>query len=88
MREPQEFEAPLCAEVGGDYWFPEIEIGYQMQQVVSYAKSICGKCPHQTECAEWGIKHEGHGIWGGLVPRERLAIRNSRGIQLKEGNVA
>jgi hypothetical protein len=23
MREPSEYEAPLCASVGGDFWFPE-----------------------------------------------------------------
>jgi hypothetical protein len=88
MREPHEFEAPLCAEVGGDHWFPEIEIGHQMQQTVGYAKSICGKCPHQTECAEWGIYNEQHGIWGGLTVRARASIRRQRNILLRRDNVA
>lgn len=87
MREPRFFENPGCAEVGGDLWFPEKEDGLNTIEQ-GMAKAICRRCPHQSECAEWGIKYEGHGIWGGLVPRERLAIRNSRGIQLKEGNVA
>ena len=88
MREPHEFEAPLCAEVGGDHWFPEIEIGHQMQQTVGYAKSICGKCPHQTECAEWGIKNEHYGIWGGLTVRARAAIRRKRKITIRGDKVA
>jgi len=88
MREPHEFEAPLCAEVGGDYWFPEIEIGHHMQQTVGYAKSICGKCPHQTECAEWGIYNEHHGIWGGLTVRTRINIRRKKNIIIGRRNVA
>ena len=23
MREPREYENPLCAEIGGDFWFPD-----------------------------------------------------------------
>lgn len=88
MREPHEFEAPLCAEVGGDYWFPEKETGYEMQQAVSYAKSICGRCPHQTECADWGIKNEHHGIWGGLSVRARMTIRRQKNIKFRRDNVA
>lgn len=88
MREPHEYEAPLCAEVGGDYWFPENEVGYAPQQNVLYAKSICGKCPHQTECAKWGINNEIFGIWGGLTPRSRSAIRRQQGIKMKRGRVA
>jgi WhiB family redox-sensing transcriptional regulator len=87
MREPRFFENPGCAEIGGDLWFPEKEDGAGTREQ-AIAKAICRQCPHQIECAEWGIKHENHGIWGGLVPRERLTIRSSRGIQLKEGNVA
>jgi len=88
MREPHEFEAPACAEVGGDFWFPEKEARSIGQTEVNFAKSICKTCPHQTECAEWGIVNEAHGIWGGLVSRERSKIRSRRGITLKEGNVA
>lgn len=88
MREPRDYEAPACAEVGGDFWFPEKEARSIGQIEVNFAKSICRSCPHQAECAEWGIKYEAHGIWGGLVSRERYKIRSKRGITLKEGNVA
>ena len=89
MREPRDYETPLCAEIGGDFWFPEKESedGRKLLDP-SYAKSICRSCVHRTECAEWGIKYEAHGIWGGLVSRERSKIRSRRGITLKEGNVA
>lgn len=88
MREPQQFEAPACAEIGGDFWFPEKEVGSIGQVEVNYAKRICRGCPHQSECAEWGIYNETHGIWGGLVSRERLKIRRQRGIKIQGGEVA
>ena len=88
MREPRLYEAPACAEIGGDFWFPEKGAESIGQIEVNYAKSICRSCPHQSECAEWGIKNEAHGIWGGLVSRERGRIRQQRGITLKESNIA
>ena len=82
MREPREYENPLCAEIGGDFWFPDKDkesVSYIESQ---YAKSICKRCTHRTECAEWGIHKEQYGIWGGLAPRERLAVRRQRRINL------
>ena len=54
-----------------------------------YAKSICRGCSHRIECAEWGIRKEAFGIWGGLAPRERLSVRRDRRINLGgDGEVA
>ena len=87
MREPRNYEAPLCAQVGdGDFWFPEVGYGTSYETVV--ARSICGKCVHQAECAEWGIRYERHGIWGGLTELDRTIIRKKRNIILQEGNNA
>jgi WhiB family redox-sensing transcriptional regulator len=88
MREPQKFEAPACAEIGGDFWFPEREIDSSGLAGTKMAKSICKSCPHQSECAEWGIYNEFFGIWGGLANRERQKIRKQRGIRVQGGNVA
>ena len=77
MRSPREFENPLCAQVDGDVWFPE-----KGGNIVA-AQSICHKCPHRTECAEWGIKHESHGIWGGLSANDRRLIRRKKNIVLE-----
>lgn len=85
MREPRNYEAPLCAEIGGEWWFPDKE-GNDIDSM--YAKSICQRCIHQTECAEWGIYNERHGIWGGLAETHRRVIRRQRKIQLKEEDVA
>jgi len=40
------------------------------------------------ECAEWGIRNERFGIWGGLSAVERKRIRRQRGITLREADVA
>jgi hypothetical protein len=47
--------------------------------------SICGKCVHQSECAEWGIKNERYGIWGGLTHGKRARIRTERNIVIPFG---
>lgn len=85
MREPREYEAPLCAQIGGDWWFPDKEDNHIDTR---YPKTICGRCEHQTECAEWGIRNERHGIWGGLVEKQRREIRRQRNITLREEDIA
>lgn len=83
MRAPREYENPLCAEVGGDFWFPDRENNErQMRLDGKFAKSICARCTHKVECAEWGIQKERHGIWGGLADSERRVIRRARNIVL------
>jgi len=80
MREPREFENPLCSQSGGDFWFPEPGLGATPETI--YARSICNSCVHQVECAEWGIHNERHGIWGGLSEFQRKQIRRQRNIQV------
>jgi WhiB family redox-sensing transcriptional regulator len=84
MREPSHYEAPSCATIGGDFWFPDKEQESVSLSEAQYAKSICMRCPHRKECAEWGIRKENFGIWGGLSPRERFRIRQQRGIRLNQ----
>ena len=83
MREPRFYEEAACAEVGGDFWFPEKYDGTSNSTEMVLAKSICGTCLHQSECAEWGIQKELHGIWGGLTNNDRIAIRRKRNIIIK-----
>jgi hypothetical protein len=81
MREPREYEAPLCAQTGnGDAWFPEQ--GYGTNGDIVYARNICNNCIHKIECAEWGIHKERFGVWGGLTAYDRTIIRRKRGIVL------
>jgi WhiB family redox-sensing transcriptional regulator len=88
MREPRFYENPSCAEIGGDLFFPEKEENQLGQTEINMAKRICRSCPHQTECAEWGIKNERYGIWGGLTETDRRPIRKSLNIIVKGEFVA
>lgn len=83
MREPWNFEDPLCREVGTDFFFPEKDDG-DSPTMTGYAKSICAGCSHKIECAEWGINNERFGIWGGLTQTNMRSIRRMRNIVLKE----
>ena len=42
------------------------------------AKEICSSCPLKTICAEWGIRYENHGVWGGLSAKERFLMRGGK----------
>jgi len=86
MREPSQYEAPSCATIGGDFWFPEVITGKKEVSVedTRFAINICNRCPHRSECAEWGIAKEYFGIWGGLTLRQRQVIRSQRGIRLNQ----
>ena len=79
MREPREYEAPLCAQVDGDLWFPD-KGGDSTS--INRAKRICHQCIHRLECAEWGIQNERFGIWGGLTEFDRKIIRRKNKINL------
>lgn len=84
MREPREYETPLCGEIGGDFWFPERDDPDHRKLLdPSYAKSICGRCVHKVECAQWGIDNERFGIWGGLTEFERNQLRKRKNIQVR-----
>jgi hypothetical protein len=84
MREPRFYESPLCAEVSGDFWFPDTKTDVNAVKDSAAAKSICNRCSHKTECAEWGIRKEYYGIWGGLTLRERQVIRSQKGIRIHQ----
>lgn len=70
----QEWQASaLCAQVGGDLWFPER--GGDFLE----AKRICQQCPVRVECLEYALAHdERFGLWGGLSERGRREIKKQR----------
>lgn len=82
LRPPWKYEDPLCAEVGTEIFFgrdqDEPLKGALPQDMYKDAKKICESCNHSAECAEWGIKYESHGVWGGLSPADRRNFR--RGV--------
>jgi WhiB family transcriptional regulator, redox-sensing transcriptional regulator len=82
MRGPWDFEDPRCKGIDTEiYYPPEAE----QPRELPLLRSICGNCIHKDECAEWGIKNERYGIWGGLTQNQRTRIRTSRGIVIPFG---
>lgn len=80
MRGPWHFETPACAEIGGDFWFPEPRADDKEHQL---AKTICSLCTHKTECLEWALENEHYGVWGGLGEKARKQIRARRAKSVK-----
>jgi WhiB family transcriptional regulator, redox-sensing transcriptional regulator len=85
MRGPRQFENPSCAQISTDLFFPEQgEDVHLIRQI----KNVCKLCPHQQECAEWGIQNERYGIWGGLSDADRKIVRRQRRIIIREEEIA
>jgi WhiB family redox-sensing transcriptional regulator len=52
------------------------------------AISICMGCEVREPCAEYAIKNESFGIWGGMTESEREYHRIERNIALPQGTVS
>lgn len=83
-KKPWQFDQPICSQVGVELFYIDDRDDVRPKVAVladyNIARKICDSCVHKIDCAEWGIEHEVHGLWGGLTPQERAKIRKSRGI--------
>lgn len=68
-----------CQHHDPNMWFPTDD--RFEQENVARAKTICRSCPVINECAEWGVRHENYGIWGGMTANELDAERKRRGVK-------
>lgn len=83
MRYPNYTGSEPCTQVGAEWFFPaDVGNGSGVWSTYVQAKQVCADCWVRVECAEWAIHHEGDGMWGGLTPMERRAIRGRRGVEL------
>jgi WhiB family redox-sensing transcriptional regulator len=48
---------------------------------IGWLRGICRKCDVQSECAEWAIANEDHGVWAGLTEKDRRKIKKRREAQ-------
>lgn len=65
-------DAALCAQIGGDFWFPEN--GGSIRD----AKAVCDRCPVQRDCLDHGLAVGGqHGVYGGMTERKRRGMRGA-----------
>lgn len=67
-------DGALCAQADPEAWFPEK--GGSPRE----AKRICAACPVRSDCLYRAMDGgESFGIWGGLSPKERAAVRQRYG---------
>lgn len=74
---PWNFEGASCAEISGDFFFPENRT-YTAENKM--AMKICQSCVVQKECLEYALHHSVSGIWGGKTDRDRTTMRKKLGI--------
>lgn len=78
-------QTPCSQHENPDIWFPEMNrkpgkksrfIMARQLRHAAEAISICNSCPVKTQCLAEGLKSENleHGIWGGLMPAERMVL--------------
>jgi WhiB family redox-sensing transcriptional regulator len=74
----------LCAQVGGDLFYPE------KGGDVRGPRKVCDACPVEAACLEWALDHGGFeelgswGFWGGKSMQEREAMVKARRKQESE----
>ena len=67
-----------CRGQGFDAWFPTDEVGEEADA----ARRVCAGCQVRNECLDYALNCSiRHGLWGGLSPKERVALNRRRGPQ-------
>lgn len=75
------FQEARCArsQVSPDEWFPVSQEVAKARLEAARAIAICTTCPVRPDCLEFSLRHAydagAHGVWGGLVERERRTLR-------------
>jgi WhiB family transcriptional regulator, redox-sensing transcriptional regulator len=65
-------DSALCAETAPDLFFPE------KGESARAAKRICARCEVVDACLAYALaRGESVGVWGGLTPRERAALKRT-----------
>jgi WhiB family redox-sensing transcriptional regulator len=69
-----------CADgtLDPDEWFPVSTEAAAARREAAGAIAVCAACPVRGACLELALRYwviGQHGVWGGLVPAERAALR-------------
>ncbi|MGC0362646.1 WhiB family redox-sensing transcriptional regulator [Rhodococcus sp. 27YEA15] len=60
------------------FYSPGDERGRNRAARENSAKQVCYRCPVIAECRGFALSTgEPHGVWGGMTPTERLALRKN-----------
>jgi hypothetical protein len=71
----------LCAvsDIDPDRWFPASVGESSLRREAAPAVAVCAACRVRVECLHFALRNWNlgqHGIWGGLLPDERQALRS------------
>ena len=68
-------EQAACRGTDLDLFFPS------RGESAEPARQVCARCPVRQPCLDYAISNAiTHGIWGGLVERERRVLRSRRAV--------
>ena len=83
-----------CSGMDGDMFYDDMIASESAKEYGRYTSTapkqhamlrrVCANCPVKVECADFAIKHERFGFWGGLTAMERHSIRSMNNILLEE----
>jgi len=54
--------------------------------LITSAKAVCSDCPIRTQCADYALKNQLEGVWGGLSDADRKTIRKTINATIKKAN--
>lgn len=74
-----DFAKANCIGTDTESFYPE-----DSSSVMRTASRVCQNCEIINECAEYAIKHEAHGVWGGMLPTHRREYRKKHNIVLEQ----
>lgn len=67
-------EYALCRRVPAEFYPDTAD-----RAAAAEAKRVCAACLVRTACLDYAIRqNEIHGVWGGLAPHERRALKDAR----------
>jgi WhiB family redox-sensing transcriptional regulator len=74
---------PVYKETGIDLWYgpadgdPDHREGVMDKKIAAEARKVCRTCTVRQECLTYAFANgETDGIWGGLTPYDRTALKN------------
>ena len=76
------------APLDPDEWFPVSMDPETARREAAGAIAVCMACPVRGACLELSLRHwfvGQHGVWGGLVPAERAALRRQQLASVRNG---
>lgn len=82
MRYPAFTGTEPCTEFHTDMYYPNSSQANELEYRA--IRDACNGCGMQEPCLEWGLRHETHGVWGGVNPVGRERIRKERGISFSD----